>query len=67
MQRNEIFQRIFIFSGKFSYNYQSDFVPTLLKSLVSMLINGHNMKNQDPVESQACLTLSRLIFFLTNN
>ena len=43
---NEIFQRKkFCFSGKFPSNCQNDAVSPLLKSLVSMLINGHYMKN----------------------
>ena len=59
MVRNEIFQwKKFCFSGKFPSNRQNDAVSPLLKSLVSMLINGHNMKNQDAIESQACLTIS---------
>ena len=60
MVRNEIFQWKFYFSGKFPSNCQNDAVSPLLKSLVSMLINGHN---QDPIESQACLTISQLIHF----
>ena len=49
---NEIFQwKKFCFSGKFPSNCQNDAVSPLLKSLVSMLINGHNMNNQDPISS----------------
>lgn len=66
--RNEIFQwKNFHFSGKFPTNCQNDAVPTLLKSLVSMLLNGHNIKHEDPVESQACLTISQLIYFHVKN
>ena len=62
--RKEIFQwKKFHFTGKFPPECQNDSVPTLIKSLVSMLINGQNMENQGATESQACLTISQLIYF----
>ena len=62
--RQEIFQwKQFHFSGQFPPNCQSHSIPTLLQSLISMLINGPNVKNQNSTESQACLTISQLLLF----
>lgn len=41
-------------------NCQNDAVPTLLKSFVSMLLNGNSIKHEDPVESQACFSVDLL-------
>ena len=62
--RKEIFQwKPFHFNGEFPPDCQSHSAPALLNSLISMLINGPNAKNQDSTESQASLTLSQLIYF----
>ena len=62
--RQEIFNwNPFNFSGSFPPNCQALSVPTTLKTLVSMLLNGPNVQNQDVSESQVCLTLSQLIHF----
>ena len=62
--RNDIFsQEWFKFSGSFPPNCQEDCLPTTLKSLVSLILSGPNLKDQDKKESQACLTISQLIFF----
>ena len=46
--RKEIFQwKPFHFNGEFPPDCQSHSTPVLLNSLISMLINGPNAKNQD--------------------
>lgn len=62
--RQEIFDwKSVNFSGSFPPNCQENSVPTILKTLISMLLNGPNMQHQDVTESQVCLTLSQLVFF----
>ena len=62
--RREMFQwKPFHYNGEFPPDCQSRSIPALLKSLISMLINGPNVKNQDSTESQASITLSQLIYF----
>ncbi len=34
-----------------------------LKSLVSLILNGPNLKDQDKHESQSCLTISQLLYY----
>ena len=53
----------FQFSGSFPLNCQQDSVPTNLTYLVSMLLNGSGIKDQDSVESQSSLTISQAILF----
>ncbi len=53
----------FHFSGSFPPGCQQESVPFNLKYLISMLLNGPNLKDQDSTDSQACLTLSQMIFF----
>ena len=48
----------FQFNGSFLPNCQENSVPTNLKYLVSMLLNGSSIKDQDSVESQSSLTIS---------
>ena len=62
--RQEILEwGLFDFSGTFQMYCQANSVLNTLKILISMLLNGHNVQHQDISESQACLTLSQLIFF----
>ena len=62
--RNDIFdQDWFKFNGCFPPECQEDSLPTSLKSLVSLILSGPNLKDQDKRESQACLTISQLIFY----
>ena len=64
MIRKEMFEwNGFSFSGTFSSNCQNESVPTMLKSLVSMLLYGQDISDQHSIESQACLTISQLIYF----
>ena len=62
--RNDVFNHKCIqFSGSFSPGCQESSVPSSLKSLVSLIFNGPNLKDQDEHESQACLTISQLILY----
>ena len=53
----------FSFAGSFPLECQEKSIPTSLKSLVSMIINGLNLKDQNHCESQACLTVCQTIIF----
>ena len=48
---------------KFESGCQKESVPSTLKTLVSMLLNGANLKHQDSIYSQASLTISQSILF----
>ena len=48
---------------KFESGCQKESVPFTLKTLVSMLLNGANLKHQDSIDSQASLTISQNILF----
>lgn len=62
--RNNIFEgQTFQFSGNFPPGCQNDSVPSSLLCLVSMLLNGPNITDQDTEVSQACLTIAQLIVF----
>ncbi len=64
--RKDIFSHnCFNFSGCFPLDCQSKCLPSSLKSLVSMLLNGLDIKDQDKSESQACLTVCQTIVFNT--
>ncbi|KAG1676996.1 hypothetical protein GQR58_014039 [Nymphon striatum] len=66
--REEIFDwKLSQFTGSFKHNCQEESVPTSLKSLISMLLNGPNVTGQDETETQACLTISQLIHFNAKN
>jgi hypothetical protein len=53
----------FKFSGSFTSKCQEDSVPASLKSLIAMIINGTNLKDQEKHDSQSCLTISQTILF----
>ena len=53
----------FHFNGSFPPGCQQESVPTNLKYLVSMLLNGPNLRDQDSTDSQTCLTISQTIVF----
>ena len=62
--RNEISQRTgFHFDASFPASCQEQSVPSTLKMLVAMLLNGPDVKQQDSNDSQACLTISQTILF----
>ncbi len=59
--RNDIFSHEgFKFTGSFQKNCQERSIPSSLKSLI---LNGPNLKDQDKIESQACLTASQVILY----
>ena len=53
----------FQFDGSFPPNCQQNSVPINLKYLVSMLLNGSSIKDQESIESQSSLTISQAILF----
>ena len=53
----------FKFNGCFSTQCQENSIPSSLKSLISLIYNGPNLKDQDKEESQACLSVGQLIVF----
>ncbi len=53
----------FHFDGKFPSGCQEGSVPSTLKTLVSMLLNGADLKDQDSKDSQASMTVSQAIIF----
>ena len=62
--RWEIFEwSSFNFAGSFPCDCQNNSVPSTLKLLISLLLNGCNMKSPNVIESQASLTISQLIYF----
>lgn len=63
VRKEKFDQNSYQFRGSFPPGCQGDSVPTSLKSIASMLLNGTNVKNQDATESQACLTISQMICF----
>ena len=52
----------FTFSGRFGEQCQEKSVPTSLKCLISMILNGVNIENSSE-DSQACLSVCQTIFF----
>jgi len=62
--QNDVFNhRWFQFTGSFPLDCQENSVPSSLKSLVFLIFNGPNLKDQDKCESQACLTVSQTILY----
>ena len=54
----------FQFNGCFVGNcHKIESVPTNLKHLLSMLLNGSSIKDRNSPESQSCLTISQAIMF----
>ncbi|CAB3987893.1 Hypothetical predicted protein [Paramuricea clavata] len=65
--RKDIFSHEgFKFSGSFPQDCQARSVPASLKSLMSMILSGVNIKNTEAQESQPCLTVCQTIIFNTN-
>ena len=63
VRRDVVLHNGFKFDGKFESGCQKESVPSTLKTLVSMLLNGANLKDQDSIDSQASLTISQSILF----
>ena len=62
--RQDIFkQNGFRFDASFPLECQDEPVPTSLIMLVSLLLNGTDIRKQNPCKSQACLTIAQLILF----
>ena len=62
--REEIFEKdLFRFSGVFPEDCEEMSVPESLKSLVSLLLYGPNIKNKNLLNSRACLSICQLILF----
>lgn len=53
----------FSFAGSFPSDCQRNAVPPSLRSLISMILNGLDIKDQEKSESQPCLTISQTIIF----
>ena len=53
----------FHFDGNFGHGYQQQSVQSSLITLVSMLLNGTDLKDQDVTDSQANFTIAKLILF----
>ena len=51
------------FTGAFLPNCQEDSLPSSLKSLVSLILNGPNLKDQEKHETQACLTAAQVLLY----
>jgi len=50
-------------SLSFDIGCQSRSVPVTLKTLISMILNGSNVTEQEKTESQACLTICQTVVF----
>jgi len=51
------------FSGHFPPQCQENPIPSSLKSLISMILRGTTIKDQERGDSQACLTIGQMILF----
>lgn len=64
--KKDIFNRGSLnFSGCFPINCQSSYLPSCLRCLISMTLNGLVIKAQEKSDSQACLTVCETIIFNT--
>lgn len=62
--RHDIFSHTgFKFTGSFPAKCQENSLPSSLKSLVSMILNGSNLKDQEKCDSQSCLTIGEGILY----
>ena len=64
MVRQQIFNRQgFKFNGQFSSRCQQESDPPQLLDLMSMVLNGTSIQDQESEDSKACLTIAQLILF----
>ena len=63
VRRDMFSHKGFSFSGTFPLGCQEISLPASLKSLISMIMNGLNVKDQENKESQACLTVCQTVLF----
>ena len=62
--RKDIFDKPrYTFEGSFTPQCQSTSIPRSLINLVSLLLNGTDIEDQDAQESQSCLSIAQLICF----
>ena len=62
--RQDIFRhKGFLFSGEFSELCQAKSIPNSLKVLMTMILKGTALKDQEKTESQAALTAGQILFF----
>ena len=62
--RTDIFSSSgFNFNASFPQGCQKESLPTTLKWLVTMLLRGADILDQDSADSQVCLTVAQTIFF----
>ena len=62
--RRDIFShKGFSFSGTFPLGCNEISLPASLKSLISMIMNGLNVKDQENKESQTCLAVCQTVLF----
>ena len=61
--RRDILQLTNLFSGSFDKSCQYDSVPESLQALVSMILQGPNVKDRNTAKNQAALSLCQLIRF----
>ena len=60
--RKDIFvHKGFYFSRCFPMDCQSKYLPSSLRSLISIILNGLNIRDQEQSENQACLTVCETI------
>ena len=60
--RRDMFSKKMEFNGSFSTTCQEQSVPNSLLALVTMELNGLNMKSRSSNVSQSALTLSQLLY-----
>ena len=60
--RKDLFEKSSSFNGSFRKGCQDDSVPELLLALVSMILDGPNIKDQIST-TQAALTIAQLLKF----
>ena len=53
------------FSGNFSSKCQEKSLPSSLKSLITMILNSPNLKEQDDAITQPCLTIGQIFIYNT--
>ena len=65
VRRDMFCHKSFSFSSTFPLGFQEISLPASLKSLISMIMNGLNVKDQENKETQACLTVCQTVLFNT--
>lgn len=63
VRKDIISHKTFSFSGNFSEDCQSSCIPASLRSLISMIINGLDIKAEKKKNSQMCSTVCEMLIF----